>query len=76
MTPGDRYDSSGLEEAQYQPGSRGRVLKNLLGIKTKREMNREEAGVQVRALQELAGTYGTEIMRLCRNCSSTRSGGP
>lgn len=50
MTPGDRYDSSGLEEAQFEPGSRGRVLKNLLGIKSKREMDRAEASAQYKAL--------------------------
>jgi cell filamentation protein len=38
-----RYDTSGLTEAQSEPGSRGRVLKNLLGIKSKREMDRIEA---------------------------------
>jgi cell filamentation protein len=36
---GDRYDASDLEEAQFEPGSRGRVLKNLLGIKSQREMD-------------------------------------
>ena len=39
MTRTDRYDASGLIEAQFEPGSRGRVLKNLLGIKRKREMD-------------------------------------
>jgi cell filamentation protein len=29
---GGRYDVSGLLEAQFEPGSRGRVLRNLLGI--------------------------------------------
>jgi hypothetical protein len=31
----DRYDPSGLVEAQFEPGSHRRVLKNLLGIKRK-----------------------------------------
>ncbi len=48
MKRGDRYDASGLEETE--PGSRGRVLKNLLGIKTKREMDRAEAVAQYHAL--------------------------
>ncbi len=39
LKKGKRYDTSGLVEAQHEPGSRGRVLKNLLGIKTKREMD-------------------------------------
>jgi len=34
-----RYQSHELEEGQYEPGSHDRVLKNLLGIKKKREMN-------------------------------------
>ena len=53
----DRYDTSGLEEAEHEPGSRGRVLKNLLGIKGKREMDRVEAEEQMRALEELVRTY-------------------
>lgn len=38
----DRYDISTLIEDQYEPGSHGRVLKNLLGITSKREMSRME----------------------------------
>jgi len=38
-----RYDVSGLVEAQFEPGSRGRVLRNRLGIAGIREMNRVEA---------------------------------
>jgi hypothetical protein len=32
----DRYDTSSLPEAQFEPGSHGRVFKNTLGIKSKR----------------------------------------
>jgi len=39
----DRYDTSGLTEAQFQPGSRGRVIKNLLKVTSKREMDSIEA---------------------------------
>jgi cell filamentation protein len=53
-----RYDTSGLVEAQFEPGSRRRVLKNLLGIKHKREMDRAEAREQLRALNELIMIYG------------------
>lgn len=60
MKRGDRYDTSELEEAQYEPGSRGRVLKNLLGIKSKREMDRVEAEEQHRALEELVRSFGLE----------------
>ena len=53
----DRYDTADLDENQFEPGSRRRVLKNLLGITSKREMDREEGREQVRALEELAGLY-------------------
>lgn len=39
----DRYDTSALVENQYEPGSHGRVLKNLLGIVKKREMDDVES---------------------------------
>ena len=47
MKKGARYDVSTLIEAQFEPGSRGRVLRNLLGITRVREMN----GVETVALQ-------------------------
>ena len=53
-----RYDTSGLLEAQFEPGSGRRVLKNLVGIKRKREMDRVEAREQLRALNELIKIYG------------------
>lgn len=56
----NRYDTSALTEAQFEPGSGKRVLKNLLGIKSKREMDRIEAQEQLRALEELSGTYGID----------------
>ncbi len=57
MARGNRYDVSGLEENRFEPGSRGRVLNNLLGIKSKREMDRIEGREQVRALEELTALY-------------------
>jgi cell filamentation protein len=54
----DKYDASGLPEAQFEPGSRGRVLKNLRGITSKREMDEAEAREQLRALRELMTIYG------------------
>ncbi len=53
-----KYDTSDLIEAQFEPGSRGRVLRNLLGIKSKREMDRIEAEEQLRALKELVLIFG------------------
>lgn len=38
-----RYDIDHLAEAQFEPGSRGRVLRNLLGIRGKRQMDALEA---------------------------------
>jgi cell filamentation protein len=37
-----RYSTSGLVEDQYMPGSKGKVLRNLLGITTKKEIDRVE----------------------------------
>lgn len=58
LKKGKRYETSGLVEAQFEPGSRGRVLKNLLGIKTKREMDLVEAVALKRAVRTLTRTYG------------------
>jgi len=57
MTPKDRYDVSDLPEAQFEPGSRGLVLKNNLGIKRQKEMDLLEAENQVRATEELFGIF-------------------
>ena len=57
MAGGDRDDASGLGENRFEPGSHERVLKNLLGIKSKREMDRMEGREQVRALEELTALY-------------------
>lgn len=60
MKKSSRYDTSALIEDQYEPGSRGRVLKNLLGIKRKREMDARETLEQMRTLQKLLRTYSLE----------------
>lgn len=57
MKQRSRYDVAELEEAQSEPGSRGRVLKNRLGIRSKREMDRVEAREQMRALEELTAIH-------------------
>ena len=54
---GRRYETTGLVEGQYQPRSRGRVLRNLLGITRKREMDRRELMEQLRAMTELVDRY-------------------
>ena len=57
MSRKDRYDTADLDEDQFEPGSRRRVLKNLLHITSRREMDRVEEPEQVRALEELAAVY-------------------
>lgn len=57
---GRRYEATGFVEGQHEPGSRRRVLRNLLGIKKKREMERVESREQVRATEELIDTYGSD----------------
>lgn len=57
MNSAGRYAASGLTETQFEPGSRGRVLRNLLGIKRKGAMDQVEAREQLRALNELIGIY-------------------
>jgi hypothetical protein len=43
MKKSGRYDTSGLVEAQFEPGSRRRVLRNSVGIKSARKMDDAEA---------------------------------
>ena len=52
-----RYDTSGLIEAQFEPGSRGRVLKNRLCITRRREMDRLEKQELLRALESSIEMY-------------------
>ena len=63
MNRATRYDTERLTEAQFEPGSRGRVLKNLLGIRSKREIDALEAAlINVQATasssQKIRPTYG------------------
>jgi cell filamentation protein len=57
MKKGGHYDASGLIEAQFEKGSHGRVLRNLLGIKSKRVMDQVEAQEQLRTVEELVRIY-------------------
>lgn len=52
-----RYRTSHLIENQFEPGSRGRVLKNLLHIKTKRELDKVETTALAQATDLLVRTY-------------------
>ena len=51
----DRYDTSGNIEAQFEPGSDGRVLRNLLGICDPAEMDDVELGLFARLSMAIPG---------------------
>jgi cell filamentation protein len=53
----DRYDVSGLPEAQWEPGSRNKVLKNLQGVKSRPTMDILEAREQIHALEWALGEF-------------------
>ncbi|MBM4141939.1 MAG: hypothetical protein FJ242_10770 [Nitrospira sp.] len=57
MKERSRYETSGLIEAQFEPGSCGRVLRNKLGIKGKREIDKLEKNEQIRTLENLMGMF-------------------
>jgi cell filamentation protein len=57
LKKGRRYKTASLVEAQFEPGSRRQVLKNLLGIKSKREMDRIEAQALKAAVDRLLNKY-------------------
>ena len=52
-----QYDASVSVEGQFQPGSQGRVLRNLIGIKRKREMDAVESEDLVRTVEKLIRAY-------------------
>jgi cell filamentation protein len=54
---GDRYDVSGLVEAQFEPGSGRRVLKNRLGINSRRKMDNAEAAALRTVMDRLVRKY-------------------
>ena len=57
MKNSKKYDTAGLVEDQYEPGSGGRVLKNLMRINRKREIDRVEAREQYRTINEIAKLF-------------------
>jgi cell filamentation protein len=52
-----RYDTSGFAEGQFEPNSQGRVLRNLIGMKRKREMNAVESAELIRTTEKLISVY-------------------
>ena len=57
MKKGLRYKTTGLVEDTFEPGSRGRVLKNRLGITGKRKMDAVEASEQLKTLNNVVRIY-------------------
>lgn len=53
----DRYDTSNLTENQYEPGSNDKVLRNLLGITSKAEMDHVEEERFERLMNESASRF-------------------
>lgn len=60
MTPTDRYDTSSLPEDQYEPGSNGTVLRNLLGITSKEELEHVEEVRFERLLEEAVARFDSD----------------
>jgi cell filamentation protein len=54
-----RYAAQG-PEAEFEPGSRGRVLRNLLGIRSAREMARVESDALLLAQERLVDGFSPE----------------
>jgi cell filamentation protein len=52
-----RYDVSNLAEAQYEPGSDDKVLKNMLGVTNPDEMDRIETGEMARITDHMIKEY-------------------
>lgn len=57
---GGRYDISRLVEAQFEPHSRRRVLRNLLGVRQVREMHRLESEALLSAQELLVETFAVD----------------
>jgi cell filamentation protein len=60
MKKSKRYDISGQLEAQFEPGSRNRVLKNIVGITRKGEMNIAEAEAYALGMDLLFDGFDSE----------------
>lgn len=60
MKKGGRYDVAGLVEAQYEPGSKDTIFRNLLGIIDPDEMDRVEARALAKTTDILIREYDQE----------------
>lgn len=54
------YRTAHLIENQFEPGSRGRVLKNKVGITSVRVMVKREREAQLQALEKLTDIYQSD----------------
>ena len=54
-----RYEAQGIE-TEFEPGSRGRVLRNLLDIRLAGEMSRAESTALLQAQEHLVDTYSLD----------------
>lgn len=70
-----KYSTTGLIEAQFEPGSRGIVLKNKLGIKRKKEIDEAESVALAVALIYLRFKAYLEELRRCYADAFNRRGG-
>jgi len=52
-----RYAVSGFSEGQFEPGSGKRVLRNLIGVTGKREMNKAEGSELLRTFKKFISVY-------------------
>jgi cell filamentation protein len=57
VTPDARYDTSGLPEAQFEPGSNNQVLRNWFGITSKHQMDETEARALEKTLDVLVRKF-------------------
>ena len=66
----DRYTTSHLIEDQYEPGSDGKVLRNLLGITSQEDMEIAETAelwlVQEKLIGEVSSDQSFAVVDLCR----------
>lgn len=56
----DRYDTSNLTEDQFEPGSNGKVLRNMLGITDKTEMEHFEEERFERLMDDAATRFDSD----------------
>ncbi|MCS5710982.1 Fic family protein [Candidatus Berkiella aquae] len=66
----DRYDTQGTDEGETEPGSSGRVLKNLVSVKRKREMDALEYQALIKvtddSFENYSQSYSFTSLELCK----------